>query len=142
MNRSCGRPAVEVASVSLTPDGIVPSSTIRCISSSVEGAIIFAPTVLRVFPLLSGGLRSDSVRDCMPGSAILVDIIAGEVELYFFLLIGGSISALALMWFICSVSGSSTWLGSGVLFRFACIIFFYPLNHFAIRFKNIFNIYI
>ena len=38
---SCGRPAVEVAPVSLTPEGMVPSSTIARISFLVRGLVHF-----------------------------------------------------------------------------------------------------
>ena len=126
MNGSCGRPAVEVAPVSLTPDGMVPSSTIWRISPFVSGVVVLRLRYLE-FSHFRLAVLARTVRGIARQVVLFLSTWRGGRLNVTVLAVGGSIAASVLMLLICSRSGfgsSSTWLLSGVPYRLKCIIFF------------------
>ena len=116
MNGSCGRPAVEVAPVSLTPDGMVPSSTIARISFLVRGLVHFRLRYLE-FSHLRRAVLMRTVRGSARQAVLFLSTWLGGRTNVILLMMGVSILALLRMLWSCSWMGccsSSTWLHSGV----------------------------
>ena len=116
MNGSCGRPAVEVAPVSLTPDGMVPSSTMARISFLVRGLVHFRLRYFE-FPHLRRAVLMRTVRGSARQAVLFLSTWSGGRTNVILLMMGVSILALLRMLWSCSWMGccsSSTWLHSGV----------------------------